>query len=135
MVEETMGPLFRPAARGTPFANDSAESLGPPEDSEESASQWGQDGQQVRTGNEEDASRDPDSNAIPTRGCSFLLQGTHNEVHGAELPTSEPARAVPPRGQSVLHLHRAAQLGAGHKRIRQGDRDDSRGIRSGCHGA
>lgn len=49
---------------------------------------------------------------------SFLLQGTHNEVHGAELPTSKPAGAVPPRGQSVLHLHRAAQLGAGYKRVR-----------------
>lgn len=64
-----------------------------------------------------------------------FVQGTHNEVHGAELPTSKPARAVSPRGQSVLHLHRATELGASYKRVRQGGRDDPRSIRSGCHGA
>lgn len=130
-----MGPLFRPAARGTPFKNNSAESLSLPEDPEESASQWGQDGQQVRTGNEEDAYRSRRYPLSLQRARSFLLQGTHNEVHGAELPTSKPARAVPPRGQSVLHLYRAAQLGAGYKRVRQRGRDDPRGICSGCHGA
>lgn len=37
-----------------------------------------------------------------------LLQGTHNKVHGVDLPTSQPTRAVPPRGQFIFHLYRAA---------------------------
>lgn len=66
---------------------------------------------------------------------SARFQGTYDQVHDADLPTSQPARTVPPRGQPVFHIHRAAQLGAGHKRLRQGGRHDTRGVRAGCHRA